>query len=123
MVLKSGVRSDRRIWFDGYIRTYLERDLQDLSAVSSLPDLRRLMRAAALRLGQLVNQTELGRVQGLVANLQRLRNDLLGAGSEAATGPAAGRLEAAEIEYASWMPDRGATEVASWAKHLRSCLR
>ncbi len=54
-------RADRAIWFDGYVRTYLERDLRELSAVSSLPDFRRLMRAAALRLGQLVNQTELGR--------------------------------------------------------------
>ena len=55
-------RSDERaIWFDGYIRTYLERDLQDLSAVAGLPDFRRLMQAACLRLGQVVNQTELGR--------------------------------------------------------------
>jgi hypothetical protein len=53
--------SDRRIWFDGYVRTYLERDLQDLAAISELPDFRRLMRAACLRMGQLVNQTELGR--------------------------------------------------------------
>jgi predicted AAA+ superfamily ATPase len=52
---------DRRIWFDGYVRTYLERDLQDLAAISSLPDFRRLMRVACLRVGQLVNQTELGR--------------------------------------------------------------
>lgn len=52
---------DRQIWFDGYVRTYLERDLQDLAAISGLPDFRRLMRAASLRLGQLVNQTELGR--------------------------------------------------------------
>lgn len=52
---------DRAIWFDGYVRTYLERDLQDLSAISALPDFRRLMRAACLRMGQLVNQTELGR--------------------------------------------------------------
>jgi len=52
---------DREIWFDGYVRTYLERDLQDLAAIAALPDFRRLMRAAALRLGQLVNQTELGR--------------------------------------------------------------
>lgn len=52
---------DRAVWFDGYIRTYLERDLQDLSSVASLPDFRRLMRAASLRLGQLVNQTELAR--------------------------------------------------------------
>ena len=52
---------DRAIWFDGFVRTYLERDLGDLAAVASLPDFRRLMRAAALRVGQLVNQTELGR--------------------------------------------------------------
>lgn len=53
--------AERRIWFDGYVRTYLERDLQDLAVISALPDFRRLMRAACLRLGQLVNQTELGR--------------------------------------------------------------
>lgn len=52
---------DRATWFAGYTQTYLERDLQDLSAVASLPDLRRLMRAVCLRLGQLVNQAELGR--------------------------------------------------------------
>ena len=52
---------ERAVWFDGYIRTYLERDLQDLSAISALPDFRRLMRAACLRIGQLVNQAELGR--------------------------------------------------------------
>ena len=53
--------ADRTIWFDGYVRTYLERDLQDLSSISALPDFRRLMKAACLRLGQVVNQTELGR--------------------------------------------------------------
>lgn len=52
---------DRAIWFDGYIRTYLERDLQDLSAIESLVDFRRLMGAACLRIGRLLNQTELGR--------------------------------------------------------------
>ena len=52
---------DRAVWFDGYVRTYLERDLQGLSAISALPDFRRLMRAACLRMGQLVNQAELGR--------------------------------------------------------------
>jgi predicted AAA+ superfamily ATPase len=52
---------DRNVWFDGYVRTYLERDLQELSSISALPDFRRLMRAVSLRLGQLANQTELGR--------------------------------------------------------------
>lgn len=53
--------AERSVWFDGYVRTYLERDLQDLASISALPDFRRLMRAACLRLGRLVNQTELGR--------------------------------------------------------------
>lgn len=54
-------QAERSIWFDGYVRTYLERDLQDLSSISALPDFRRLARAACLRLGHTVNQTELGR--------------------------------------------------------------
>ena len=56
---------ERAIWFDGYVRTYLERDLQALSTVASLPDFRRLMRTACLRLGNIVNQTSLGRDVGL----------------------------------------------------------
>lgn len=59
--LKLDSDADRAIWFDGYVRTYLERDLQALSSISALPDFRRLMRAACLRVGQLINQTELGR--------------------------------------------------------------
>jgi len=55
----------RTLWFDGYTRTYLERDLQELSTVTSLVDFRRLMRAACLRLGHVVHQTELGRDVGL----------------------------------------------------------
>lgn len=51
----------RAIWFDAYVRTYLERDLQALSAITALPDFRRTMRAAALRLGQVLNQTDLAR--------------------------------------------------------------
>lgn len=51
----------RTLWFDGYVRTYLERDLQDLAAIDNLVDFRRLMRAACLRLGNLLNQAEVGR--------------------------------------------------------------
>ena len=53
--------TERAIWFEGYLRTYLERDLLDISAITALPDFRRLMRTACLRLGQPVNQTALGR--------------------------------------------------------------
>lgn len=55
----------RARWFDGYVQTYLERDLQSLRAVERLPEFRRLMRATCLRAGQLLNQTELGRDVGL----------------------------------------------------------
>ena len=51
----------RSTWFAGYAQTYLERDLQQISSIGNLPDFRRLMRAVCLRLGQLMNQTELGR--------------------------------------------------------------
>ena len=55
----------RAIWFDGYVQTYLERDLQALSSIAALPDFRRLMRAACLGLGRPVNQSRLGRDIGL----------------------------------------------------------
>jgi predicted AAA+ superfamily ATPase len=65
----------RTIWFDGYVKTYLERDLQDLAAIQNLVDFRRLMRAAALRMGRLLNQTELGRDTGIPrATVQRYLN-------------------------------------------------
>ena len=51
----------RDIWFAGYTQTYLERDVAQISAIANLPDLRRLMRAVCLRIGQLTNQTELAR--------------------------------------------------------------
>jgi uncharacterized protein len=59
--LEMKTAADRALWFDGYTRTYLERDLQVLSAISALPDFRRLMRVASLRTGQILNQTEVGR--------------------------------------------------------------
>ncbi len=57
--------SARRAWLDGYVRTYLERDLQALSAIDNLVDFRRLMRIAALRTGGLMNQTDMARDAGL----------------------------------------------------------
>jgi uncharacterized protein len=55
----------RRVWFDGYVRTYLERDLQQLAQIDALIDFRRLMRVAALRVARLVNQADLARDAGL----------------------------------------------------------
>jgi hypothetical protein len=55
----------------------LERDLQDLSSVSSLVDFRRLMRVACLRIGNLVNQTEIGRDVGMPQPTVHRHLDLL----------------------------------------------
>lgn len=55
----------RGLWFGGYAKTYLERDLRDLSNIESLPDFQRLMHVAAQRTGRLVNQAEIARDAGL----------------------------------------------------------
>ncbi len=48
-------------WWDGYVATYLERDLRQVSQIEALLDFRRMMELAALRSGQLLNQSELAR--------------------------------------------------------------
>jgi predicted AAA+ superfamily ATPase len=48
-------------WWEGYVATYLERDLRQLSQIEALPDFQRLMVAMALRCGQVLNQTDLSR--------------------------------------------------------------
>jgi predicted AAA+ superfamily ATPase len=51
----------RALWFDGYVDTYLERDLQQLASIENLGDFRRLLRAAAHRVGTVLNQADLAR--------------------------------------------------------------
>ncbi len=57
--------ADRTLWYSAYVQTYLERDLRQLSAVSSLPDFQRVMALAAHRTGRLLNQADLARDAGL----------------------------------------------------------
>jgi len=52
-------------WWSGYVMTYLERDLRDLSQVASLSDFRRVMEITALRTGRILNQTEVARDAGV----------------------------------------------------------
>ena len=42
-------------WLEGYVQTYLERDLRQLSAVDNLVDFRRLMQMAAAKTGSILN--------------------------------------------------------------------
>ena len=61
VVLHAASDEARALWFDSYVATYLERDLRDLRLVSNLRDFQALMRAAALRIGSLLNTAELAR--------------------------------------------------------------
>lgn len=62
-------RADRLL---AYTDTYLERDLRDLAQVDSLPDFRRVMRACALRVGNLFNAAAISRdVQVPATTLKR----------------------------------------------------
>ena len=59
--LSAPTEEARKLWFAGYVQTYLERDLRQLSAVSSLPDFQRVMALAANRCARLLNQSDLAR--------------------------------------------------------------
>ncbi|MBN2108889.1 MAG: ATP-binding protein, partial [Deltaproteobacteria bacterium] len=48
-------------WWSGYIRTYLERDLRDLSQIAGLADFRRVMTMLAARSAQICNQADIAR--------------------------------------------------------------
>ncbi len=48
-------------WWEGYVATYLERDLRQVAQIDALLDFRKLMELVALRSGQLLNQSEIAR--------------------------------------------------------------
>jgi predicted AAA+ superfamily ATPase len=52
-------------WWEGYVATYLERDLRQISQIDALVDFHRVMEFLALRNGQLLNQSEVARDAGI----------------------------------------------------------
>jgi predicted AAA+ superfamily ATPase len=52
-------------WFGSYLRTYIERDLRNLTQVGDLVVFERFIRLCAIRTGQLLNISELGRDAGV----------------------------------------------------------
>ena len=54
-------------WIDGYIKTYLERDLRQLSQIESLIDFRKLMQLLALRTGNILRQSDIAKDSQLSA--------------------------------------------------------
>ncbi|MGA2641394.1 MAG: ATP-binding protein [Spirochaetia bacterium] len=67
----------RARWYDGYIATYLERDLRLLAAVDDLIGFRRLMQAAALRNGSLLNIAQVAQDAGVPPTTARRYLSLL----------------------------------------------
>jgi len=58
-------KRDLLLWWEGYVKTYLERDLRELSQVESLVDFRKVLESVAIRTGNLLNQTEISRDTGV----------------------------------------------------------
>jgi predicted AAA+ superfamily ATPase len=52
---------NRSLWFKGYEQTYLERDIREISQIGNIIAFRNLLHLAALRTGQLLNPSGLGR--------------------------------------------------------------
>ncbi|MFZ5907971.1 MAG: ATP-binding protein [Nitrospirota bacterium] len=56
---------DILLWWEGYVRTYLERDVRELTQIESLIDFKRVIDSIALRTGNVLNQTEVSRDTGV----------------------------------------------------------
>lgn len=57
--------TDRAIWFANYIRTYVERDVRQISNITNLHLFGRFMRLCAGRTGQLLNMSNLAAETGM----------------------------------------------------------
>lgn len=59
---------NRDLWMGSYLATYLERDVRQALNVGNLRDVDRLLRAAALRAGQLLSYADVARDVGIAPN-------------------------------------------------------
>ncbi len=59
---------DANEFFDDYIQTYLERDLKQILNVTNLRDFRRFLSMLAIRIGQLLNYSEISKEVGVAVN-------------------------------------------------------
>lgn len=56
-----GEIKNRSLWFKGFEQTYLERDVRELSQVGNIISFRNLLHLTAMRTGQLLSPSQLGR--------------------------------------------------------------
>ena len=59
---------DSKEFFEDYIQTYLERDLKQILSVTNLRDYRRFLSLLAIRVGQLLNYSEISKEIGVAVN-------------------------------------------------------
>lgn len=57
--------SDKRLWREDYVRTYLQKDLADVARLDHLEPFVRLLRMACLRTAQTANWSDLAREAGV----------------------------------------------------------
>lgn len=65
------------LWLDGYVDTYIDRDVTEIAAIAKPLDLRRLMRHVCVSVGQVENQTEWGAGAGVKRSTVSRYLDLL----------------------------------------------
>ena len=53
------------LWWEGYVKTYLGRDIRELTQIESLIDFKRVLDSLAVRTGNILNQTEIARDTGV----------------------------------------------------------
>ena len=61
----------RERWYQGYLATYIERDVRNALRIGSLRDFERFLRAAGARTAQTLNLSELGRDVGIAPSTAR----------------------------------------------------
>lgn len=77
--LVSGRAKNREAFFRSYVRTYIERDVHDLTRITDEERFLTFLKAAAARTGQLLNLSELARDVGIAATTARDWLGVLGA--------------------------------------------
>lgn len=55
----------RTAWFEGYIKTYLERDIRDISRIGNLYEYQRFISLLAFRVAQILRKSEIARDSGI----------------------------------------------------------
>jgi predicted AAA+ superfamily ATPase len=71
------LKSDLHTWFDGYFRTYVERDIRQLKQIDNIPAFQRLIYLCAGRVGQQINYASLATEVGVNATTIQTWLDVL----------------------------------------------